>query len=121
LEEIGNELSIEDNHGFPTGERAFLYQPKSFVIIGTLGEFLRDGSFSREKFGSFELFRRNMTNPEVITFDELLERARHVVKHVTSSSDMSDGTELSNHQELEPESSDVPFGENYVPDGEMPF
>jgi len=28
---------------------------------------------------SFELYRRNLHQPEVITFDELYERARHIV------------------------------------------
>lgn len=28
---------------------------------------------------TFELYRRNLYNPEIITFDELLERARFIV------------------------------------------
>jgi hypothetical protein len=32
-----------------------------------------------EKFRSFELLRRNTFLPEIITFDELYERARFIV------------------------------------------
>jgi hypothetical protein len=28
---------------------------------------------------SFELYRRNILNPEIVTYDELLERARFMV------------------------------------------
>ena len=30
---------------------------------------------------TFELFRRNLHNPEVLTFDELLGRAKYIVTH----------------------------------------
>jgi len=33
------------------------------------------------KFRSFELFRRNTWRPEIMTFDELLQRARFIVDH----------------------------------------
>jgi hypothetical protein len=32
------------------------------------------------KKATFELFRRNLHNPEIITYDELLERARFTVR-----------------------------------------
>jgi hypothetical protein len=31
---------------------------------------------------SFELYRRNISPPEIITFDELYERAKFIVEHV---------------------------------------
>ena len=34
---------------------------------------------NEEKYSSFELFRRNIQNPEIITFDELYERATYIV------------------------------------------
>lgn len=51
----------------------FLLRPRSFVIIGSLGELTgtQDGPIP-DKVRSFELFRRNLQEPEVITFDELL-------------------------------------------------
>ena len=36
---------------------------------------------NEDKFSSFELFRQNQTNPEIITFDELYERAKFIVKN----------------------------------------
>jgi hypothetical protein len=53
------------------------YEPKGILVIGDLREF--HGNEKRERTRSFELFRRNLHNPDVITFDELLERARYLV------------------------------------------
>ncbi len=50
-------------------------QPKGLVVIGNTAELEDD----REKWSSFERFRRNTLNPEIITFDELLERAKFIV------------------------------------------
>jgi hypothetical protein len=41
LEAIGTQLSFADERGFETNERAFLYQPKSFVVVGSLRESCR--------------------------------------------------------------------------------
>jgi hypothetical protein len=32
---------------------------------------------------SFELFRRNLTQPEILTFDELFERARFIIENTS--------------------------------------
>jgi len=56
-------------------QRVFTCQPKGFLIIGDTGELQAD----REKAVAFESFRRNLQNPEIVTFDELLERARYIV------------------------------------------
>ncbi len=68
-----------DGDGAPTGELIHTYQPRSFLIIGSLAEFAAQQGVNREKFASFELLRRNVRQPEIITFDELLERARFIV------------------------------------------
>ena len=52
---------------------------RSFLIIGSLSQFVGEHGISEEQYRSFELLRRNMNNPEVITFDELYERARFIV------------------------------------------
>ena len=65
--------------GAPTGERLFLYQPRSFLVIGVLTEFETNAGIHEEKYSSFELFRRNVSGPEIITFDELYERAKFIV------------------------------------------
>jgi len=41
---------------------------------------MTDKGVNQERYRSFELFRRNTTSPEIITFDELYERARFIVE-----------------------------------------
>jgi hypothetical protein len=81
IENIRTKTEIKDKNGDLTGEQLYLYQPKSFLIIGTLSQFVVEDKVNEEKFSSFELFRRNLVNPEIITFDELYERAKHIVNN----------------------------------------
>ena len=81
LENLGTEFRPSDKDGNPTGEVLYSYRPKSFLLIGRLSEFDSTEGINREKFGSFELLRRNTLEPEIITFDELLERARFIVSN----------------------------------------
>ena len=80
LKELNTKLDLKDANRNPTGESVFLYQPKAFLIIGCLEQFKSEHGINEDKFGSFELFRRHITNPEIITFDELYERARFIVE-----------------------------------------
>jgi len=50
-------------------------QPKGILVIGHLDQL--DGLSKRT---TFELYRRNITNPEIITFDELYARASYIVE-----------------------------------------
>jgi hypothetical protein len=77
---IREKLDIQDEDGFPTGEQAFNYAPKSYLVIGNLREFIGPNGVNQDQLRSFELFRRNTTSPEIITFDELFERARFIVR-----------------------------------------
>ena len=58
-------------------EKAGVYtvQPKGIVVIGTLGQ-IRE---TRSKRGTFERFRKSIHGIEILTFDELLHRARFIV------------------------------------------
>jgi hypothetical protein len=56
-------------------ESIYTVKPRGIVVIGNLSELN-----SREKRNSFEQFRNNLSNPEVITYDELYERARYIVE-----------------------------------------
>lgn len=58
------------------------YAPDGILVVGNLAEIAHD----REKLRTFELFRQNLHNPRVLTFDELLARARYALK-VTESED----------------------------------
>jgi|SRR5271157_729057 len=71
-----------NDSGDPTGEELFSYQPRSFLVIGSLNEFRSERGPNVEKYRSFELYRRNISRPEIITFDELYERAKFIVEHV---------------------------------------
>ena len=78
-ESISGKLQLTDKEGFPTAEEAFNFSPKSFVVVGSLDEFAGDHGVNEAQLRSFELYRRNLHQPEVITFDELYARARHIV------------------------------------------
>lgn len=67
--------------GEVTGETIFLHNPRSVLLIGNNSEFIDDnGRVNEQKFSSFELFRRSIVSPEIITFDELYERAKFIVE-----------------------------------------
>lgn len=78
-EAIAGKLRVSDSDGFPTSEEIFNFKPKSFVVLGDLGQFANEHGISEEQLRSFELYRGNTVQPEVFTFDELYERARHIV------------------------------------------
>ncbi|MBX3571348.1 MAG: DUF4263 domain-containing protein [Mesorhizobium sp.] len=65
--------------GDPTGETLFQFQPRSFLVIGNLGGLVNQNGANKDKFRSFELFRRSLRWPEVMTFDELYARAKFIV------------------------------------------
>jgi site-specific recombinase XerD len=82
LRTISAKVEIKDKNGNLTGEQVFLYQPKSYLILGSLSEFRNQFGVNEEKYSSFEIFRRNIINPEILTFDELYERARFIVENM---------------------------------------
>jgi hypothetical protein len=79
---LDEKIEPVNDSGDPTGEALFAYQPKSFLVVGSLGEFRSEHGINTEKYRSFELYRRNISRPEIITFDELYERAKFIVEHV---------------------------------------
>ena len=81
VQQIGAKFVGQDKNGAPTGEEAFNYQPRSFLVIGNLSEFMGEHGVNAEQYRSFELYRRNTAWPEIITFDELYERASYIVNH----------------------------------------
>lgn len=81
IDSLSNKISLEDKSGNPTGEEIFNYQPKSFLVIGSLEEFSGEHGVNKDQLRSFELFRKNTITPEIITFDELYERAKFIVQH----------------------------------------
>lgn len=57
--------------------KIFTHGPKGILVIGHSKQL---DSFEKRK--AFELYRRNIYNPEIITFDELYERAKFIVEGV---------------------------------------
>jgi hypothetical protein len=76
VRELGERLVAKDAGGAELKDEAFLVRPRSYLIVGHMAEFHAvHGGLNVDKFRSFELFRRHLVEPEIITFDELLARA----------------------------------------------
>lgn len=76
---IKNSLQPSDRLGNPISERVYLYRPRSVLICGNLNQFLTENGVNEEKYASFELFRRSINAPEIMTYDELFERAKLMI------------------------------------------
>lgn len=72
-------------------EKIFTHSPKGILVIGHAKQL---NSFEKRK--AFELYRSNIHNPEIITFDELYERAKFIVEG---------NINLNNEEDIE----DLPF------------
>lgn len=58
------------------------YDSKTILIIGNWSEINKDNAKNQEiKKKTFELFRQNSKNVEIITFDELYDRAKFIIEH----------------------------------------
>lgn len=68
--------SLSANRDLLHDAGVYTCEPKALLIIGKLSQC--DGD--RAKRTTFEAFRRSLSNPEIVTFDELLMRARHIVE-----------------------------------------
>ena len=79
LENIRTRTDVTGPNGAPTGEELFLYQSRAVLVVGSWSEFEGEHGINEEQYSSFEMFRRNIVNPEIITFDELYKRARCIV------------------------------------------
>lgn len=75
-----DKITLTDKHGNPSGETVYNHQPRAFLVVGTLDQFISEHGVNEEKLRSFELYRANITQPTIITFDELFERAKFIVE-----------------------------------------
>lgn len=66
--------------GSPTGEEILFVKPRGIVVIGTLDDFKTPEGINYEKLSSFELYRQQVNGIDIITYDELYERARFIVE-----------------------------------------
>lgn len=80
IEHLRSRLDLPVDAGERGGASFFNYTPRSVVVCGDLKEFVEESGIHAEKFGSFELYRRSIHAPDIITFDELNERAAAIVE-----------------------------------------
>ncbi len=90
LENLARAFRPRHEDGGRTGEVLYNIQPRSCLVIGNLADFYGEHGLDEDKHRSFELFRRNITSPEIITFDELLERAQFIVEHAQDATEEID-------------------------------
>lgn len=70
--------SVEPENNDPlSADNIYTVNPRGIVVIGNTSQF----GGERNKIETFEIFRNELNNPEVITFDELFERAKFIVEH----------------------------------------
>jgi hypothetical protein len=70
--------AMKDSQGNDAGQTTYAIEPRSFLIVGDTAELQGND----DKITCFELFRRNVRAPEILTFDELLYRARYIVANL---------------------------------------
>lgn len=70
---------LKDEHDDDTDQYVYAVQPKSYLVVGNLSMLTRN----QDKMQCFELFRRSIKSPEIITFDELLGRAECILEHIS--------------------------------------
>lgn len=94
-------VSLKDKEWNPI-ESIYNIQPKAFLIIWKLDEFRTEGWINEDKYSSFELYRTNVNWIEIITYDELYERARYIIESIQFNNQW-----ISNSNESSVE--DIPF------------
>lgn len=77
---------LKDAVGNDLQETVYTVEPRSYLVVGNLDELHGNA----DKLTCFELYRRNVRAPEILTFDELLYRARSIIDSL--SHDDSVGT-----------------------------
>jgi Shedu protein SduA, C-terminal len=76
--DLGPMLDLKTPDGY-LDERVFVCRPRTILVVGALSQFVADDRINPARFESFERFRRGLRDPEILTFDELFDRARFVL------------------------------------------
>ena len=76
----------KDEQGNDAVGDIYAVDPRSYLVIGNLGQLLGND----DKIACFELYRRNIRAPEILTFDELYQRAKCIVENVSRASAETD-------------------------------
>ena len=72
--------TLTRDDGSPTGLDFSTTRPRQVLLIGNLREFRTEHGVNGEKMESFELYRKSLVDVEILTFDELHERAKFIVQ-----------------------------------------
>lgn len=79
IRELHERFKITSDEGAEEGNPIYTVYPRSYIVIGDRREFFDSKGADKSKMiASFELYRRDLARPEVITFDELFERAKRL-------------------------------------------
>lgn len=72
----------DDNKDRLENNNTFTIAPRGIIVIGSLTEITEsDVSERRDKRNTFERFRRSLTGIEIITYDELYEKAKFIINN----------------------------------------
>jgi Domain of unknown function (DUF4263) len=71
-------LELTQDDGSRMGIEFSTTRPRQVLLIGNLDQFRSEAGINGEMMESFELYRRSIIDLEVITFDELYERAQFI-------------------------------------------
>jgi hypothetical protein len=74
---------LKDEQGNDTDQTVYAIEPRTFLVIGNTAQLAGND----DKVTCFELFRKNVRSPEVLTFDELFYRAKFIVEHLSQKDD----------------------------------
>jgi hypothetical protein len=93
---------LKDEFGNDTGKQVYAVEPRSFLVIGNSSELKNND----DRIACFELYRRNMRAPEILTFDELFQRASCIVENISKETPVAESLSGS---ESAPEDDTIPF------------
>lgn len=79
-------VAMKDSEGADTGQTTYSIEPRSFLVVGNTEELQGND----DKIACFELYRRNIRAPEILTFDELLYRARFILQNISRNASGAD-------------------------------
>jgi hypothetical protein len=70
---------LKNESGDDAGSEVYKVNPKSYLIVGKLSQLIEND----DKFTCFQLFRGALQAPEILTYDELFERAKCIVETIS--------------------------------------
>ena len=82
--QIGLRQPVTMAEGFATGETIEFCRPRALLVIGSLNQMIDGGGVHYPRYRSFEAFRRSIREPEIVTYDEILCRAKAVLSSMES-------------------------------------